>query len=307
MSIEEENKAADMDVMDSISNQIALKDGRKLGYAEYGVTDGKPVFYFHGNPSSRIEGRRLDEPGKDIGAHIIAIDRPGIGLSDFKVNRRLLDWPDDVIELADNLGINNFAVIGASGGGPYAMVCAYKIPQRLTTVVLVSSPCPFNVTAATKDMSRFQRLSIFIVRRALWLARLRLGMLARNVNRDPIGVISRVNGEIADIDKAIMDEVIIRNPEGLNWAVNTLQQAFRLGARGVTWDYSLLMNPWGFHPEDISIPIIICHGEADITVPTNMGRYLATAIPNCRANILPGEGHYMIVNHAQDILSDLVK
>lgn len=291
---------------DSTSQQIILKDGRTLGYAEYGAPNGKPVFNFHGNPSSRLDAWCLDEPAKHIKAHIIAIDRPGMGLSDFKAGRRYLDWPDDVIELADNLGINRFAVLGISGGGPYAMACASKIPQRLTAVALVSSICPFNVPAATKDLSRFQRLSVFVIRKALWFARIRLSMLARNVYRDPAGFISRVHGDIADIDKAVMDKTVIRNPDGLKQAIANLQQAFRLGARGVAWDYSLAMNPWGFRPEDISIQIQLWHGEADITVPLSMGRYLATAIPNCQANFLPGEGHFMYINHVQDILSDLV-
>ena len=303
----EEKKPSITAIPDSYSQHIILKDGRKLGYAEYGTPNGIPVFYFHGNPSSRLEGLRLDEPAKHINARIIAIDRPGIGLSDFKVGRRILDWPDDVTELADSLGINQFCVLGASSGGPYAMVCASKIPQRLTAVTLVSSPCPFNIPLATKDLSRFQSLAVFIVRRALWLARIRLGILARNVYRDPVGVISRVNGGIADVDKAILEETIISNPEALNRAVTTLQQAFRRGARGVTWDYSLLMNPWGFSLKDISMQIKLWHGEADISVPPSMGRYLATTIPNCQANFFPDEGHYMIVYHIYDILSDLVK
>ncbi len=184
---------------DSTSQQIILKDGRTLGYAEYGAPGGKPIFHFHGDPSSRLDAWHLNEPAKHIKARIIAIDRPGIGLSDFKAGRRYLDWPDDVIELADNLGINRFAVLGISGGGPYAMACAAKIPQRLTAVALVGSPCPFNVPAATKDLSRYQRLSVFLVRRALWLVRLRLSMFARNAYRDPAGALSRVYREIADI------------------------------------------------------------------------------------------------------------
>jgi pimeloyl-ACP methyl ester carboxylesterase len=302
----EDNETPIMRGLDSASQQIILKDGRTLGYAEYGVPDGKPVFYFHGNPSSRLEGRRLDELGKENKARIIAVDRPGIGLSDFKVGRRYLDWPNDVIELADRLGINRFAILGASGGGPYAMVCALKIPQRLTAVVLVSSPCPVDMPAATREMSRFQRLSIFVVRRALWLARVRLNILARSVYRDPAGVITKVNGQIADIDRVVMEKEIIGNPEELKWVIACLQQAFRSGSRGVVWDYSMLMKPWGFRLEEISIPIKLWHGESDKTVPPNMGRYLESVIPDCQANFIPNEGHYMFFHHARDILIDLV-
>ena len=107
----EKNKAVITAIPDSYSQHIILKDGRKLGYAEYGTPNGKPVFYFHGNPSSRLEGWRLDEPAKHINARIIAIDRPGIGFSDFKVGRRILDWPDDVTELADNHKIQISSII----------------------------------------------------------------------------------------------------------------------------------------------------------------------------------------------------
>ncbi len=295
-----------MPVLDSAIQQITLKDGRRLGYAEYGTPDGKPIFYFHGNPSSRLEGWRLDEPAKHIKAHIISVDRPGMGLSDFKAGRRLLDWPEDVIELADILGINRFAVLGLSGGGPYAMACAFKIPQRLTAVALISSPCPFNVTAATKDLSRYQRLLIFLVRRAFWLVRLLLRMVARNAHKDPVGFISRVNGKLSDVDKAVVDKIVMRSPEGLNRAVASLQQAFRGGIRGVAWEYSVLMNSWGFRLEDISIPIQLWQGEDDRQIPLSMGRYLATTIPHCRANFLPGEGHYAFFSHVQDILNYLV-
>ena len=61
-------------------NQIyTLKDGRKLGYAEFGTSNGKPLFYFHGHGSSRLEPKmyNLDKLKDEV--HLIAIDRPGFG------------------------------------------------------------------------------------------------------------------------------------------------------------------------------------------------------------------------------------
>ena len=95
---------------------IVLKDGRKLGYAEYGDFNGKPVFFFHGWVGSRLEGGIVDEQSKKVGIRLIAPDRPGIGLSDIKIGRTFLDWSDDVLELADAIGIERFAVLGISGG-----------------------------------------------------------------------------------------------------------------------------------------------------------------------------------------------
>src|SRR5258708_37156679 len=109
---------------------IHLRDGRALGYADFGALTGKPVFFFHGFPGSRLQHAPGDSIATSLGAHIITIDRPGFGLSAFQPGRTLLDWPNDVAALADALEIDQFAAIGLSGGGPYLLACAYKIPRR---------------------------------------------------------------------------------------------------------------------------------------------------------------------------------
>ncbi len=124
---------------DRTDRKLVLQDGHSLAYCEYGAPGGRPVFYFHGHPGSRRDFPAFD-PGdiaRELGVRIIATDRPGHGLSDFQPGRRMLDWPDDVCELADALQLDTFAVLGISGGGPYAAACAYKIPQRLTATAIV--------------------------------------------------------------------------------------------------------------------------------------------------------------------------
>ena len=80
--------------------RIRLRDGRSLGYAEYGDPAGKPVVFFQGTPSSRLFHHPDESIAVSLGARIITMDRPGFGLSDFQLGRTLLDWPDDVVELA---------------------------------------------------------------------------------------------------------------------------------------------------------------------------------------------------------------
>jgi pimeloyl-ACP methyl ester carboxylesterase len=106
-------------VKDGVDRTIRLLDGRRLGYAEWGDPGGRPLFFFHGWPGSRIEGYLGDEAARARGVRLIAIDRPGMGLSDFQQHRTLVDWPDDVVQVAAALGLNRFAVLGISGGGPY--------------------------------------------------------------------------------------------------------------------------------------------------------------------------------------------
>ena len=89
---------------------------------------------------------------------------PGHGLSDFQPNRTLLEWPEDVAALANHLGIETFAVSGWSAGGPYALVCAYRIPERVTAVELISSAGPYDRPAATAGMDRTNKVALAMAR-----------------------------------------------------------------------------------------------------------------------------------------------
>jgi pimeloyl-ACP methyl ester carboxylesterase len=117
---------------------LQLRDGRTLGFAEYGDPAGNVLFYFHGYPGARVEARLLAEPAERLGTRLIGIDRPGIGFSTFQARRRFLDWPADVAELADKLGIDRFSVVGCSGGGPNALAYACRIPDRLIACGIVA-------------------------------------------------------------------------------------------------------------------------------------------------------------------------
>lgn len=108
--------------MPRLNQQFQPPDGRRLGFDEYGAPDGKPLFYFHGSPSSRLEARLYlsEDLLQSLDVRLIAVDRPGMGLSDFQPNRRLLDFPKDLLALADHLKIDRFATLAAgpvfSGG-----------------------------------------------------------------------------------------------------------------------------------------------------------------------------------------------
>jgi pimeloyl-ACP methyl ester carboxylesterase len=100
------------------SEATTLADGRTLAYAIYGSpSSSTTVFYFHGYPSSRIEGRLWHDTAQNLDVRLVALDRPGFGNSSFQANRKLLDWPKDVLALADHLNVEKFYVLGTSGGG----------------------------------------------------------------------------------------------------------------------------------------------------------------------------------------------
>jgi pimeloyl-ACP methyl ester carboxylesterase len=278
---------------------LSLRDGRVLGYAEYGDPTGKPVFFFHGLPGSRRQRHPDDSIATELGARIIAIDRPGYGLSDFQQGRKLLDWPDDVAQLADSLKIDRFAAIGVSGGGPYLLACAYKMPERMTSATVISGMGPVDDPEAMKGMLPSMRLGLGIAPRVPWgFVRLALDPVAKMVSRNPSGAKKLVPSSAPEADKKAF-----ARPEVQEVDRQDLVEAYRKGAQGAFWEVVTLATPWGFRLEDIHKKIHLWHGEEDITVPQHMGRYVARTLPDCESRFYPGEGHTLMYNYWREILT----
>jgi pimeloyl-ACP methyl ester carboxylesterase len=282
-------------------NVLRLKDGRLLGYAEFGDPQGRPLLFFHGMPGSRLSARLGNEAAKKLGVRIVAPDRPGYGLSDFKPGRTLLDWPDDVVELADSLGIERFAVGGVSGGGPYAAVCALELSERLTAAGIISGVGPFNVPDATQGMSRQNRLLFAASRRVPWLTNVPMTLMALGARRFADRLLPIMMRALPEPDQAILFR-----PETRAVFVEDVVEAFRSGGRGAAWEAVMYARPWGFRLEEITMEVHLWQGELDVNVPPSMGRYQAGAIPNCKATFSPDEGHLLLIDHMEKILGTLV-
>ena len=280
------------------NQQIELQDGRMLGYAEYGVPDGVPVFYFHGFPSSRLDWLFFDAegPAAELNARIIAPDRPGHGLSDLQRGRRLLDWPADVAALADALQIDRFAVLGISGGGPYAAVCAYGIPERLTRAGIVSGMGP-------ADAPGMQEGTSWTIPGQFPLARrLTLMLTSMGLSRDPDQFLSRSRETFSEPDGLLLDK-----PEPAKAFIAGMQEAFRSGTGGANHEAGLYTRPWGFQLQEIDAEVYLWHGGLDSNVPISVGRFVAGAIPNCKARFYEDEGHLALPhNRMEEILSALL-
>ena len=282
-----------------LDQQIKLRDGRMLGYSEYGPSDGKPVFYFHGHPGARTEWPYFHgvNDTRELNARIIAVDRPGHGLSDFKAGREILDWPEDVLELASALGLERFAVLGYSGGGPYAAACAFKIPERLTATAIVCGMGPAEAPGIRDGISWIYAGKGSVMRKVqLWLTNMGL-------QKQPEKFMTQMNKEMKGPDKALLLEL----PEMAKNTIDVFQEAFRSGFNGVHREAGLYTRPWGFRLQDITAEIHLWHGEQDYNVPASVGHYVADAIPNCHARFLESEGHLTLPNnHAREYLNVLV-
>ena len=288
---------------DRTNQTIELIYGRKLGYAEYGLPSGNPIFHFHGSSSSRLERPPDEDMLKTQSIKLITVDRPGHGLSDFQHNRQLLDWPDDVTVLANHLGIDKFAVTGWSFGGPYALACAYKIPEHITAVGLISSFAPHDRPNSTNGMSRFNKIGLSIARwLPFWLGRQFMKMQGRALQNNPEGVAKQM---LSSVPKA--DQEILNNTEIKAILLPSLSEAYRTGADGPAWEGKILVRPWGFRLQDITIPVHIWHGEADVNDPLQCAEYLRDTIPNTHTKFYPSEGHFLIMKRWGEILIELIR
>lgn len=280
-----------------IDSTLTLRDGRVLGYAEFGDPAGTPGFLFHGHPGSRLEGELGHEAAMNRGVRIITLDRPGYGRSTFQPKRRILDWPNDVAQVADQLGITQFAVVGGSGGGPYALACGYALPGRVTKVGVVSGVAPYSAPHATEGMRWQNRVGFQLGARIPPLATLIMWSMARQVRKSPERVVEAVAKAMSGPDAEV-----VRRPEIQQMLARDLQESFRQGHRGAAYEVVLLGRAWGFDPAEVKPPAVLWQGEADVLVPPAMGRYLAGRIPDCTAHFLPGEGHLLMLNHIEEIL-----
>lgn len=280
---------------------ITLQDGRRLGFAEYGEPGGQPVIGCHGTPGSRLMLAVADRPARRGRVRLIAPDRPGFGLSDPMPARRYLDFAADVEALIDHLALDRVALVGVSGGGPYALASAAYMPARVTNVLLVSSVAPVAGPEATQGLERPHRIIFGGGVRAPRLLRALTGIAGWAWRRHPDRMFERVVGMNLPADRPIMRRAEVRAA-----LIAGLRDGFVRGGGPVATEVALFGRPWGFSLRDIRVPVRLFHGAIDRLVPAIMGRHLARLLPDCRAEIVPGAGHYWVFDHV-DLAIDSVR
>ncbi len=278
---------------------MRLPDGRVLAYEECGDPDGVPVVLAHGFPGSRLEARVVDTAAGRAGVRVVCPDRPGFGRSDAQPDRRLGDWPGDVAALADRLGLERFAVVGFSAGGPYALACAWALAGRVAACGLVSSPGPLDRPGSTAGMTPLNRALFGGGRRAPIVAGLIVRVLARSARVEPARLARRMASGMADVDRRLL-----AGPTGEAYGA-AVRESFRQGPAGVAQEARLLVHPWPFSADQITVPTVVWHGTADRNVPVSMARRQAESIPGCRLEPIDGAGHLLFFEHAEAILTTL--
>ena len=280
------------------ASHVQLSDGRQIAYQEYGDGEGRPVFFFHGWIGSRLDFGPNDDIARELGMRVIAVDRPGCGSSDFQQDRRLLDWPDDVSEMADALKLGQFAIWGHSFGGPYVAACAHQLPDRVTSAAIVAGISPLSFDGATREMPALVRLVLWLGGRAPVPTRPYVSFMARMVKK-PDRVAKGVGSQLTD------DELALLETPRFDGFFENSGEMVKHGSEGAYWDARVFLADWGFDCADIEMPVSLFYGTDDRSVPIQMGEYYRDAIPTTEATFYRGESHFIMYSRAEEILNSL--
>lgn len=273
--------------------EIALSDGRLLGWAEWGPPDGTPVLLCPGAATSRWLGfgAGLVEA---LGVRLVSVDRPGLGVSTPAPGRTFSDFAGDVRQLCVRRGLERPAVVGNSQGAPFALACAAEGVASALAVV-----------SGADEVARPEFASVLN-------ADLR-GLVERTAC-DPAGAEEFFAGFTAD---AMWDMVMAGSP-GCDLAVyqdpdfaagyrRALDEAFAQGPAGYARDTVLAMGRWPFALDEIAVPVDIWYGEQDTSHSPDNGALLAARVPGARRHVVPGIGGALLWTHAEPILTCLLE
>jgi pimeloyl-ACP methyl ester carboxylesterase len=286
-----------------VEGTVTVRDGRKLGFAEFGPLASRAVVWLHGTPGAR---RQIPQAARvaavDLDFRLIGIDRPGVGLSTPHLYESILDFTRDFDIVLDQLGIEQVATIGLSGGGPYALASAYAMPERVRAVGVLGGVAPTRGPDGTGG-----GLVALATRLAPVLPPLR-GALAFALTGF-VRAARPLAGRALEAYAAVSppgDRAVLTRPEVRAMFLDDLVGNSRRGIGAPVNDIILFTRPWGFELGDIKVPVRWWHGDSDHIVPLAHGEHCVARLPDATLTVRPGESHLGGLAAAEEVLGTLL-
>jgi pimeloyl-ACP methyl ester carboxylesterase len=283
-----------------VTRVIPVADGRSITVDSSGDSAGVPVFLLHGTPGSRSGPVPRASVLYRLGVSLICYDRPGYGGSVRHKGRTVADAACDVNDVADALGLDQFCVVGRSGGGPHALACAALLGDRVLSAAILVSLAPMDAEGldwydgmTQSNVDEYRRASPASVAADL-------AMRAERIRADPESMIDFLLPELTDPDRRIVDDIAIR------WQLlDTYEEACRNGAYGWIDDVLAFRHSWGFDLAAIKVPILFWHGAEDVFSPISHTQWLASQLPNAtvEVHVQPGAAHFDAVEVLPSVLA----
>ena len=290
-------------VRPALEGSVAVREGRRLSFAEYGTPRGDAIVWMHGTPGARrqipLEARTYAE---QTGLRIIGIDRPGIGSSTPYLYPDILDWTEDLALLLDALAVDEARIVGLSGGGPYALAAGAGLAERIAGVGVLGGVAP------TVGLDAVEGGPIQLAVRLaplLDMARVPIGVGLTQAIR----VVRPLAGRALDLYAAFQpagDKNLLSRPEFKAMFLDDLLNGSRFQTLAPLNDLVLFTRPWGFDLAEVGVPVHWWHGDADHIVPLRHGRHVVERLPQARLSIIDGESHLGGLGIAQEVLDTLM-
>src|SRR5437588_4255048 len=285
-----------------VEGRVTVRDGRTLGFAEFGPAGGRPMLWLHGTPGAR---RQIPEAARlaaeEVGVRFVGVDRPGTGLSTSHLSDSILDHMAHLEILVAELGIEEFGVIGLSGGGPYALAAGYAMPDRVKVVGVLGGVAPTRGEDAVPGglVSVAVKLAPLIppFRVPLGISLSLLVAALRPVGRPALGLYARVSPP-GDREVFAREEIKTMFLDDIGDTGGRL--------RAPVEDIILFTRDWGFLLREVTPPVKWWHGDADHIVPLAHGQRCVERLPNAELFVRPGESHLGGFAAAEEVLETLL-
>ena len=287
---------------------VTTADGRRLEVLTAGNPGGSPWLWVPGSPSAAADYPRLDELARRLDLRMVTWSRPGYGGSSPRPcaahGPRIVDDVPDIASILDALGIDEFIVVGWSGGGPRALACAAALPDRCRAAASLAGLAPIDAeglawmagmgpgnvadfTAALEGSEAYGAFKemYFLPLAALGVDQVAAGLTALLTPSDDV----TLTGDLA------------------RWLTDMTHQAAAQGVIGARDDGLALVAPWGFDVRSIAVPVGIWAGGQDATVPLAHGKWLAANVPGASAHLLDEAGHITLVNDLEVVVRELLE
>jgi len=287
-------------------SKVQLKDGRYIGYKEFGHPNGKYIiFLFHGFPGSRLFCHPDNENAKELNVKIITIERPGFGLSSPHPGRTFLSWADDVAEFADLLHIEKFSIIAYSSGGPFGLSCLYKIPQRIISAAIVSSICPREVPDITKEMPTQFKLAWWLAGNMPSSLKSIVKMTASDFLKNPVKTGRNDWSNYHQVDF----ETYTSTPEiEKRFIESGLEIYKRKQWVSESEEYALWGKPWGYQLKDIKCKnVTVYQGKLDRGTTFQMGSYIHSQIEGSKSVFPDNKGHLFFFEAWHEMINTAIE
>jgi len=286
-----------------LEGNISVGDDRRIGFAEFGAPRGKAVFWFHGTPGARRQipmEARLFADRENI--RLIGVDRPGIGSSTPFQYDNVLGFSRDMQIIADTLGVDEMAVVGLSGGGPYTLACAAGMPDRVVAAGVLGGVAPTcGPDAIGGGLMALGSAVAPILEVAGGPIRITAGTLIRLVR--PIA------SPALDIYALLSpegDRRLLLRPEFKAMFLDDLLNGSRKQLAAPFADVVVFARDWGFRLDEVKVPVRWWHGDRDHIIPFSHGRHVVDRLPDAELYHLPGESHLVGLGLGEDILRTLL-